>query len=114
MEKNENDEIEKMDDIESNYSLYNITNFIILVNNNQNNFNSSPETKRKSKRESKNILNIDFDNPSPKKTRIQTPHSKQSLLELGLTENDLFKIDIKEYLLMNPELKTEPKEMQEK
>ena len=91
-----------------------LSNTLILANNNQNNYNSNPETKRKSKKESKNILNIDFDNPSPKKIHIQTPRSKQSLLELGLTENDLFKIDIKHYLLMNPELKTESKEIQEK
>ena len=59
----------------------------------------------------KNLSNIDFDD---KKIRIETPHSRQAILELGLTDNDLFKISKKQYLLMYPELKTESKDIQEK
>ena len=62
-------------------------------------------------KEAKNLSNIDFNN---RKIRLETPKSKQALLELGLIESDLFKLDIKEYLAMNPQLKTESKENQEK
>jgi hypothetical protein len=57
-------------------------------------------------KEKKNLSNIDFND---KKIRIETPHSRRAILELGLTDNDLFKINKKQYLLMYPELKTELK-----
>ena len=39
--------------------------------------------------------NVDFTN---KKIRIQTPHSKLVLIEMGLDENKLYRISKKEYL----------------
>ena len=82
---------------------------MILANDNQDNTNLS--IKRKMSKGAKNLSNIDFNN---RKTCLETPKSKQALLELGLIESDLFKLDIKEYLAMNPQLKTESKKNQEK
>ena len=62
-------------------------------------------------KESKNLSNIDFNDT---KMRIETPHSRQAILELGLTDNDLFKISKQQYLLMYPELKTKSKDIQVK
>ena len=55
--------------------------------------------------------NVDFTN---KKIRIQTPHSKSVLLELGLDEDKLYKISKKEYLDNHPELRAEKPEFQDK
>ena len=59
----------------------------------------------------KNLDNVDFTN---KKIRIQTPHSKMVLEELGLEEEKLYKISKKEYLDNHPELKQEKQEIQDK
>ena len=63
------------------------------------------------KREGKNLDNVDFTN---RKIRVQTPHSKMVLLELGLEEDKLYKITKKEYLDNHPELKQEKTEIQDK
>ena len=63
------------------------------------------------KKEGKNLDNVDFTN---KKIRIQTPHSKLVLQELGLEEEKLYKISKKEYLDNHPELKQEKIEIQDK
>ena len=55
--------------------------------------------------------NVDFTN---KKIRIQTPHSKNVLLEMGLDEDKLYKISKKEYLDNHPELRQEKPEFQDK
>lgn len=55
--------------------------------------------------------NVDFTN---KKIRIQTPHSKSVLLEMGLDEEKLYKISKKEYLDNHPELRQEKPEFQDK
>ena len=89
-----------------------ISNIIFLADNQQNNNNS--EKKSNEQKEGMNILSIDFENINNRKMRIETPHSREALLELGLTERDLFKIDMKKYLSANPELKSESKEIQEK
>ena len=63
------------------------------------------------KKEGNNLDNVDFTN---KKIRIQTPHSKMVLQELGLEEEKLYKISKKEYLDNHPELKQEKIEIQDK
>ena len=57
------------------------------------------------------MTNIDFDR---KKVRINTPMSNRALLELGLIEDDLFKIDKKKYLSLNPQLKAESQDIQDR
>ena len=61
--------------------------------------------------EKKNLETVDFSN---KKERIQTAHSKQALLELGLEENKLYRLDKEKYLLRHPELKNASTEIQDK
>ena len=54
---------------------------------------------------------VDFKN---KKVRINSPKSKQALLSLGLSENELYEISMKEYIENHPELKKASSEVQEK
>ena len=54
--------------------------------------------------EKKNLETVDF---SDRKGRIQSANSKQAILELGLDENKLYKLDKEKYLLKHPELKNE-------
>ena len=56
----------------------------------------------KNEEEKKNLETIDF---SDRKDRIQSPYSKKAILELGLDENKLYKLDKEKYLLNHPELK---------
>ena len=59
----------------------------------------------------RNLDTVDFTN---KRIRIQTPHSKMVLEELGLEENKLYKISKKEYLTNHPELNQEKQEIIDK
>ena len=59
----------------------------------------------------RNLDTVDFTN---KRIRIQTPHSKMVLEELGLEENKLYKISKKEYLTNHPELNQEKQEVIDK
>ena len=54
---------------------------------------------------------VDFTN---KKVRLNSPKSKQALLSLGLEENDLYEITMKEYIDSRPELKKASPDVQEK
>ena len=63
------------------------------------------------KRGKKNLDNVDFTN---RKIRIQTPHSKLVLIEMGLDEDKLYKISKKEFLENHPELRKEKSEFQDK
>ena len=65
----------------------------------------------KNEEEKKNLETIDF---SDRKDRIQSPYSKKAILELGLDENKLYKLDKEKYLLNHPELKNASPEVQDK
>ena len=76
------------------------------------------EPENKPKHNSRNANNntntletVDFKN---KKIRINSPKSKQALLSLGLSENELYEISMKEYIENHPELKKASSEVQEK
>ena len=71
----------------------------------------SEQENQKESSEKKNLETVDFSN---KKDRVQTAHSKQALLELGLEENKLYRIDKEKYLLRHPELKNASSEIQDK
>ena len=61
--------------------------------------------------EKKNLETVDF---TDRKDRIQTPHSKRAILELGLDENKLYKLDKEKYLLNHSELKNASPDVQDK
>ena len=65
----------------------------------------------KNEEEKKNLETVDF---SDRKDRIQSAHSKQAILELGLDENKLYKLDKEKYLLKHPELKNASPDVQDK
>ena len=69
------------------------------------------DKEREDTSEKKNLETIDFNN---KKERVQTAHSKQAILELGLDETKLYRIEKDQYLLLHPELKNASEEVQDK
>ena len=51
---------------------------------------------------------------SDRKDRIQSAYSKEAILELGLDENKLYKLDKEKYLLKHPELKNASPDVEDK
>ena len=66
---------------------------------------------RNNKNNSHTLETVDF---TSKKVRLNSPKSKQALLSLGLDENELYEITMKEYIETHPELKKASNEVQEK
>ena len=73
--------------------------------------NQSKNNSRNKNSNTNTLETVDFKN---KKIRINSPKSKQALLSLGLSENELYEISMKEYIENHPELKKASSEVQEK
>ena len=69
------------------------------------------EKEKEDSGEKKNLETVDFNN---RRDRVQTAHSKKAILELGLDESKLYRIEKEQYLLQHPELKNASEEVQDK